>query len=405
MNQTCMLPALVMGLLWSSVAGVAAAPVAGQVNGATPLVWSARLADSEMARRAQVTPKLDYSMGLFTLALLKLDAVAPDARYLPFAEKAVGSLVSSNGTIQGYKLDEYQLDSLNPGKTLLELWQRTKADRYWQAATLLHQQLATQPHTFDGGFWHKQRYTNQMWLDGIYMAAPFVAEYGRFGGEASNYDVAVRQIRLINAHTYDPVSGLNYHGWDASRLQAWADPVTGTSSNFWGRAIGWYGMALVDVLDQMPTNHPSRPELLAILDKLSMGLVQFQDVKSGLWYQVVNQGGRPGNYLEATASTMFIYTLARGVNQGYLSRDYYQPYILHAYRGLIQNLVTNDGAGRWSLQQCCSVAGLGAATATSHYRDGSYAYYISEPVVKNDLKGVGPFILDGIELQPLLNRQ
>jgi unsaturated rhamnogalacturonyl hydrolase len=235
------------------------------------------------------------------------------------------------------------------------------------------------------------------------MAAPFAAVCGRRFDQPAAIDEAARQIHLVDVHTYDPVTGLFYHGWDASRTQAWANPVTGTSSNFWGRAIGWYAMALVDVLDQMPTNHPARPAIIATFGKLCAGVMKYQDPKTGLWYQVVDQGGRPGNYLEATASTMFIYALAKGMNHGYLNRHYWSV-PLAGYRGLIENLVTEDGPGRWSLQKCCSVAGLGASAPNSRYRDGSYAYYISEPVVKNDLKGVGPFILDGIELQVLLNQ-
>jgi len=382
-------------------AGPASLAAPGQVNGATPLEWSARLADSEMARRAAVTPKWDYSMGLFTLALLKLDQAAPDPRYLPFAEKAVGSLIAPDGSIQGYKPGEYQLDALNPGKTLLILWQRTQEERYRQAAERLDQQLDHQPRTPDGGFWHKQRYTNQMWLDGIYMAAPFAAECARQFDRPAGFDEVARQIHLIDVHTHDPATGLFYHGWDASRSLPWANPVTGTSSNFWGRAIGWYAMAMVDVLEVFPTNHPARPAIIATLDKLCAGVVKYQDAHSGLWYQVVDQGGRPGNYEEATVSAMLTYALAKGIRQGNLSRDY-RPAVEKAYRGLIQNLVTHDGPGQWSLQQCCSVAGLGSAAPGSRYRDGSFDYYLSEPIVKNDLKGVGPFILAGIELQPLL---
>ena len=372
-------------------------------SGATPLEWSVRFAHSEMDRRAKVTPKWDYTVGLFTLSLLKLNEQRPDARYLPFAEHAVGSLVSPTGEIQGYQRAEYQLDALNPGKTLLALWQITHEERYRLAAERLYHQLDTQPRTFDGGFWHKQRYTNQMWLDGLYMGAPFYAQYAQLFGPPAAFDDVARQIHLIDTHTYDPASGLFYHGWDATRSQPWANPVTGTSSNFWGRAIGWYAMAMVDALDYFPTNHPARPEIIATFDKLCAGIVKYQDPATGLWFQVVDQGHRPGNYPEATASTMFIYALAKGIHHGYVSQAYL-PAVEKAYGGVIENLVTEDGNGLWSLKNCCSVAGLGGNPSNGRYRDGSYAYYISEPVVKNDLKGIGPLVLDGIELQPLLKR-
>jgi unsaturated rhamnogalacturonyl hydrolase len=379
--------------------------------GATPLQWSERMADSEIARRGDSLvwqqggkAKWDYTVGLFTLSLLQLDGQVHNPDYVKFAENTISSFITTNGDIQGYKVAEYQLDAINSGKTVLALWQITHDERYQKAATLLRRQLDTQPRTADGGFWHKQRYPHQMWLDGLYMGAPFYAGYARlFNGPVSDYDDVAKQIRLVAAHTYDPVTGLFYHAWDESREQPWAIKATGTSSNFWGRAIGWYAMAMVDVLDYFPTNHPARPEIIATLQKLCAGVVKYQDPKTGLWYQVLDQGDRKGNYLEATASSMFIYAMAKGVNHGYLPRNYV-PVIEKGYLGIIENLVKNDGDGKWSLTQCCSVAGLGGTPGNGHARDGSFDYYVSEPIVNNDLKGVGPFILAGIEMQQLLNR-
>ncbi len=369
-------------------------------SGATPLEWSQRLADSEMARQTK-TPKWDYTMGLFTLSLLKLNEQVPDARFVKFSEDKVGSLIAPDGSIQGYKPEEFQLDALNPGKTALALLQITHDERYRSAAIILRKQLDTQPRTFDGGFWHKQRYTNQMWLDGIYMGAPFYAEYTRLIGlSGASFDDVAKQIRLIDQHTYDSKSGLNYHGWDAAKIQPWANPQTGCSSNFWGRAEGWYVMALVDVLDFMPTNHPARAEIIATLQKTATGIVKWQDAKTGLWWQVLDQGDRKGNYLEATASAMFVYALAKGVNHGYLSRDYI-PAIEKGYAGIISHLIKPDGTNSWKLVQCCSVAGLGGSPSNGKFRSGSFDYYVSEPIVINDLKGIGPFILAGIELQKL----
>ncbi len=368
------------------------------VAGATPLQWSTRLAQSEIVRLEPKPAKWDYTMGLFTLALLKLDQASSNPHYLAFSQSAVGSLVAPNGTIQGYKREEFQLDALNPGKTLLALWHQTKEPRYRQAAELLYHQLEQQPRTADGGFWHKQRYPNQMWLDGLYMAGPFQAQCAGLFGPAAAFDDAARQIHLVELHTFNATSGLFYHGWDATHTQPWANPATGTSSNFWGRAIGWYAMALVDELDYFPNDHPARPALLATLGKLCTGMAHYQDATSGLWYQVVDQGHRPGNYREATASAMMVYALAKGINHGYLGGEF-RPVATRGYAGLIKHLVTLDGPDDWSLQQCCSVAGLGGAPSNGRYRDGSFTYYVSEPVVKNDLKGVGPFILAGIELQ------
>ena len=371
-------------------------------SGATPLEWSVRLANSEIARQTNA-PKWDYTMGLFTLSLLKLNEQVSDARYVKFSEEKVGSPLSVVGDIRGYKREEAQLDALNPGKTALALWPITHDTRYKFAAIILRQQLETQPRTYDGGFWHKQRYTNQMWLDGIYMGAPFYAEFAKeFGEPGFSFDDIAKQIELIDKHTYDAKTGLNYHGWDAAKIQPWANPATGCSSNFWGRAEGWYAMALVDVLDYFPTNHPARAQIIATLQKTAAGIVKWQDAKTGLWWQVLDQGDRKGNYREATASAMFVYALAKGVNHGYLSRDYI-PAIVKGYAGIINNLIKPDGKNSWSLTQCCSVAGLGGSPSNGKYRSGSFDYYVGEPIVKNDLKGVGPFILAGIEIQ-LLDR-
>jgi unsaturated rhamnogalacturonyl hydrolase len=373
-------------------------------SGASPLTWSQRLADSEMARRGDSLSwkpggkaKWDYTTGLFTFTLLQLDEQANDPSYLKFAENTIGSFVKADGGINGYKPQDESLDNIAPGRTVLALWQITHDERYRKAAALLRQQLDTQPRTGDGGFWHKQRYPHQMWLDGLYMAEPFYAQYAKLFNEPADFDEVAKQIRLADQHNYNPKTGLFYHGWDESKSQPWADKTTGTSSNFWGRAIGWYAMAMVDVLDYFPTNHPARPEIIATFQKLCAGVVKYQDPRTGLWWQVVDQGNRKGNYLEATASSMFVYAMAKGIQHGYLPRNY-EPAVLKGYRGIAEHLIRDDGNGQWSLTHCCSVAGLG------YGRDGSFAYYIGEPVVDNDLKGVGPFILAGIEVQQLVGK-
>ena len=370
-------------------------------SGASPLAWSQRLADSEMARRGDSLAwkpggqaKLDYTTGLFTFALLQLNEQTKDARDLKFAEHTIGSFVELDGEINGYKPQDESLDNIAPGRTLLALWQITRDERYHKAASLLRQQLNTQPRTRDGGFWHKQRYPHQMWLDGLYMAEPFYAEYANMFNKPSDFDDVAKQIRLADKHTYDAETGLFYHGWDESKSQPWANKITGTSSNFWGRAIGWYAMAMVDVLDYFPTNHPARPQIIATFQKLCAGVVKYQDPQTGLWWQVVDQGHHKDNYLEATASSMFVYAMAKGIHHGYLPHSY-EPATLKGYRGLIKHLIRDDGNGRWSLIHCCSVAGLG------YGRDGSFGYYVTEPIVDNDLKGIGPFILAGVEVQKL----
>jgi unsaturated rhamnogalacturonyl hydrolase len=362
------------------------------------------MADSETARlgdrlawRPGRKVKWDYTSGLFTLSLLRLNEQVPTPAYVEFSQDAIGSFIAEDGAIQGYKLEDYNLDNIAPGRTALALYHLTKAARYQRCADRLRAQLKSQPRTSDGGFWHKQRYPAQMWLDGLFMGAPFYAEYTKtFGGPAADFDDVARQFRLVDQHLYNPETGLYFHGWDEQRAQEWANRTTGTSSNFWGRGLGWFAMAQVDLLDYLPQNHAARGEIVAKLKQTVAGVVKYQDPASGLWWQVLDQGERPGNYLEATASAMFVYALTKAVNHGYLSRDY-MPAILKGYDGIIGRLIKTNGAGQISLTRCCSVAGLG------YGRDGSYEYYLREPVVDNDLKGVGPFILAGIEVQQLLS--
>src|SRR5215831_17848945 len=375
-------------------------------RGSTPLQWSIRMADSEMARRGDSLAykpdgkaKWDYTTGLFTLSLVRLYAETHDDRYLKFAEQAIGSFITPEGNIETYKLDEYNIDSINPGKTVLALYQITKDQKYRRAAELLRKQLDSHPRTTEGGFWHKQRYPSQMWLDGIYMGCPFYAQYGLLFDDRAAFDDVATQINLITKHTHDPHTGLLYHGWDEKKQQGWANKKTGTSSNFWARAIGWYAMALVDVLDFMPSGHPTRKDLISKFKNTSSAVRKFQDGKTGLWFQVMDQGEREGNYLEATASSMFVYALAKGVNRSYLSA-HSKKSAIEGYAGIIDRLIKTNESGQVSLTQCCSVAGLGSMSGRE--RDGSFKYYISEPIVENDLKGVGPFILAGIEVQHLV---
>ena len=402
-----LLATLAAAILFSTSACRAIEPAAPakaeQFNGATPLQWSLRLADSETARRGDRlawkpggNAKWDYTAGLFTLSLLKLNEKVPTPAYVEFSQNAIGSFITPDGGIQGYKPDEYNIDNIAPGKTAIALYELTKEERYKKCAALLRKQLDTQPRTSQGGFWHKLRYPSQMWLDGLFMGAPFYAEYAvDFHGPTTDLDDVVKQFRLIDEHLYDAKSGLFFHGWDEKREQDWANKTTGTSSNFWGRGLGWFAMAQADVLDFLPPGHPGRGEIIALLKKTSDGIVKHQDAASGLWWQVLDQGGREGNYLEATASAMFVYAMAKAVNNGNLPRDYVSA-ILKGYDGIITKLIKTDAAGQVSLTKCCSVAGLG------YGRDGSYAYYLREPVIDNDLKGVGPFILAGIEVQKLL---
>jgi unsaturated rhamnogalacturonyl hydrolase len=268
-------------------------------------------------------------------------------------------------------------------------------DRWLKAAQTLAAQLEKQPRTADGGFWHKQIYPNQMWLDGIFMACPFMTEYGRATGQHRWCDEAVQQILTIAKHTRDPGTGLYFHGFDESRRERWADRSTGHSRCIWGRGVGWYIMGIVQTLEYLPADHPRRGELVALLANLADAVARVQELASGLWFQVLDQPDRPGNYLESSASGMFVFALAKGVRLGVLDARHLDV-ARRGYAGILKRFIEEDPkTGAISLKDTCQVAGLGGTP----YRDGSFEYYIGEPRVSNDPKGLAPFILASLEME------
>ncbi len=337
-------------------------------------------------------PVWNYTQGLIAFSMIKLWQQNGNEVYFNYAQKYADKFIDSAGYLSAYKVEDYNIDAVNSGKFLFDLYKHTKDERYLKAINLLRDQLKSHPRTSEGGFWHKKRYPHQMWLDGLYMGAPFYAQYAKETNQPEIFDDVVKQFQLVHKYTYNSEMGLNYHGWDESREQSWADSITGCSPNYWGRAMGWYAMALVDVLDFIPENHAGHQSIVDILNQVASGIKKYQDKETGLWYQVLDQGSREGNYLEATASSMFTYSLLKAVRKGYISDDYKQV-AKNAYLGIIENLIRYNADGTISLTKCCSVAGLGG----DPYRDGSYEYYIKEPIRDNDPKGVGPFILASLE--------
>ena len=356
--------------------------------------WSVRMADTVMARHPLLSRRWHYEPGVVLLAVYHLWLKTADQKYYDYVRSNIDEFVGPDGEIRTYHLDEYNIDQINEGKLLFPLYESTGDERYRQAAFLLRKQLETHPRTTEGGFWHKLVYPHQMWLDGAYMALPFYAEFARRFDESSGFDDVVNQIALIGRRTRDGKTGLFYHGWDESKSQQWADPDTGCSPRFWGRAIGWYAMTFPDVLDHFPGDHPQRGNLLVTFRDLAAAIIAVQDEASGVWYQVLDQNGHDGNYLEASASCMFVYALAKGVRKGYL-----EPGALDAarrgYAGILTRFVTVDGSGLVNLHQICGVGGLGGKP----YRDGSFEYYVREKVLSNDYKGVGAFMLASLEME------
>lgn len=358
--------------------------------------WPIRTADTILARRPVLAEKWNYEAGLILKALEQVWRVSGDPKYFAYIKENVDRFVDETGNIRTYRREEYNLDQVNSGKALLFLYRETGDSRYAAAARLIREQLRTQPRTGEGGFWHKKIYPHQVWLDGLYMAAPFYAEWAALFDEPEGFDDLAGQLLSIYRHARDEKTGLLYHGWDESKNQSWADPVTGCSPCFWGRAMGWYAMALVDVLDYMPLTHPSREQLRENLGQIAAALIRVADPATGLWYQVLDEGDRAGNYLEASASGMFIYAFLKGARLGYLGPDY-KNRALAGFEGMIRQFVRLDEQGWVHLDGICRVAGLGRFSPEQPYRDGTFRYYIGEPVVSDDYKGVGPFILAGVE--------
>jgi unsaturated rhamnogalacturonyl hydrolase len=357
-------------------------------------IWSVRMADSMIERHSPGAARWHYEHGLLLMAIERVWRATGEARFWKHVKETVDLFVEPDGTIRTYDLEEYNLDQINPGKVLFPLHQATGDERYKRAIEHLRRQLASQPRTRSGGFWHKQIYPYQMWLDGIYMACPFYAQYGRTFDEPAAFDDVAHQITLIERRVRDPETGLLYHAWDERGQQRWANPATGCSPHFWGRAMGWYAMALVDVLDYFPPDHQRRAEIVAILGRVAEAAAKVQDEATGLWYQVLDQGGRAGNYLEASASCMFTYAIAKAVRKSELHADWLAV-ARRGYQGLLRDLITVDEQGLVTLERTCAVAGLGG----DPYRDGCFEYYVSEKVRPNDYKGVGPFILASLELE------
>jgi unsaturated rhamnogalacturonyl hydrolase len=355
--------------------------------------WSARVAESMMRRSPSIVlDKWDYTAGLVLLAMQRLGATTGDARYTSYVKRSVDSLVRAGGSIRTYRQLDFNLDQLNEGRVLFALTDSTNDPRYRQATDRLLAQLFHQPRTANGGFWHKKIYPEQMWLDGLYMAEPFYAEFAARQSDTAAMNDVARQFLIVAKQLRDSTTGLYYHAWDSARRQSWADPISGRSKNFWGRANGWYLMAAIDVLDYLPANHRDRPALIQIVQRLSDAIAKVQD-SDGLWWQVLDQPHRRGNYHEESASAMFAYSFAKGARLGYLDAGY-RKLADRAFDAIVREFVTTTPDGLVSIGGICKVAGLGGDPP----RDGSYDYYVSEPVVADDYKGVGAFMLAAIEL-------
>jgi rhamnogalacturonyl hydrolase YesR len=367
-----------------------------------PLEVSVRLATAEMERRGDSLAyghfdevrgqrsSWTYTTGLLMEAMDKLSQATGDARFADYARRTMDSYLAEDGSIHTYSPKEYNIDHINSGKMLQRLYREHQDPKYRAAIELLASQLVDHPRTSEGAFWHKQRYPHQLWLDGVYMGMPFWAGVGVMENDEHKLEEAAQEFTIARAHLRDPDSGLYYHAWDEARQQDWADPETGRSHYVWGRGLGWYAMALVDILDVIPADRaPLRDPLLEIITELAEALLKVQD-STGVWFQIVDMPDAPGNYREASASAMFTYFLTKAVNRGYLP-DSYRASAQKAWEGLVSEFISVHADGSFHLTNICEVAGLG------YGRDGSYRYYMSERVVDNDPKGLAPAIMAGIQ--------
>ncbi|NDV95897.1 glycoside hydrolase family 88 protein [Dysgonomonas sp. 521] len=360
-----------------------------------------QMSDSEMKRNPEgwmldfsKAPKWNYCHGLELQAIFQTWQKTFDQKYYDYVYGFADLMVEEDGQIKTYKPLEYNIDRVNSGKMLFPMYALTKQERFKKALDLMRDQMRTHPRTKDGSFWHKKIYPHQVWLDGLYMAGPYLAQYAKTFNEPELFDDVAVQILDVKKYLYDAKTGLYYHGWDESRQQRWADPVTGLSPNFWSRSIGWYMMAMIDVLDFLPENHPNRAEIITLFTDLCAAVEKYRDADTGMWYQVTDQMGREGNYIESSASAMFIYSWVKGSQKGYLDESYLEKG-KSAYDQFIKRFIKKNEDGTISLTDGCAVAGLGGE---KNYRDGSYEYYINEPVRDNDPKAVGPFIMLSIML-------
>jgi len=369
--------------------------------------WAERMADNVMKtypdsivvkKAGELVAKRpaswDYEQGVVLKGFDQLWKQTGNRVYFNYMKKIMDHFVQADGNIRTYDMAEYNIDDITPGRILLSLYQETKEEKYKKATAHLRDQLRTHPRTKEGGFWHKKRYPYQMWLDGLYMGGPFYMEYTAVFKQDKDFDDVINQFVWMENHARDSKTGLLYHAWDESKSQRWANPVTGQSPGFWGRAMGWYAMALVDVLDYLPANHPRRKELVAILQRLATSLKNYQDPASGVWYEVTDKGTTKGNYLEASASAMYVYAFAKGARLGYLDKSF-SAVAKKGFEGILKNFIETDAQGQVHYTKTVSVGGLGGTP----YRDGSFEYYISEPLRTDDLKGIGPFMMASVEIE------
>lgn len=362
--------------------------------------WSVRMSQTAMNlwpdsfKMKPGIARWSYDQGVILKGIEGVWKLYGEGKYFNYIQHSMDFYVQEDGSIKDYKRDEFNIDHTNNGRVVMMLYNVTGKEKYKKAIDNIRSQFDEHPRTKEGGFWHKKIYPWQVWLDGLYMGQPFYAEYAKLAKQDKVFDDITRQFVNIERHTRDPKTGLLYHGYDESKEQQWANKQTGTSPNFWGRVMGWYGMAMVDVLDHFPAGHPGRDSIIRILNRFATAVAKVQDARSGLWYDILDMPNNPKNYKEASVSCMLVYTLAKAVRNGYIPQSFSKN-AQKGYAGIIKEFIEVDANGQTNLKGTVSVSGLGGKP----YRDGSFDYYMSEPVVVNDPKGMGAFIQASVEME------
>ena len=377
--------------------------------------YSEWMTHSEMTRVPDVTyldfakkPRWSYTVGTEMGAMLDTYKAYKDETIYNWLKEYPAKMIDANGQGVGYKYEDFNLDNVRPGKVLLAMYQLNPVEKDLKLLKTLFKQLQNQPRTKEGVFWHKAIYANQVWLDGIFMGLPFYTEAAPMllkpKKVKKTYEDIIDQIVKTDRRTFDAKTGLWKHAWDETHTAFWADKETGQSKHTWARAMGWYVMAMVEVLDNLPADHPRRGEVIDVFKRAMTALVKHQDKKTSVWFDVLDVKD-PRNYLESTASSMYAYCLLKGARKGYLDDSFRQAGI-KAFNGIVNEFVRVNADKTISLTRCCEVSGLGPAPGPyvekpNFKRDGSFDYYMSEPIRDNDGKGVGPFIWAALEMEQL----
>ncbi len=358
--------------------------------------WSIRAAESFLQRKPVLMERWAYDAGIVLKGFEAVYAATGDEKYFNYIKANMSPFIQDDGSINMYSKEDYSMDNINCGKLLFGLYKKTGDEKYRKAADTLMDQLNSQPRSSNGAFWHKQVLPDQMLLDSLFMCEPFYAQYSKEFDRYENFDDIAKQFVLCYEILHDQETGLLYHACDLKKSIFWCDPASGLSDCLWGRAMGWFVMGLADVLEFFPESHKDRPKLAGMLESTMDALIKVQS-EEGVWYQILDQAVRKGNYLEASASNIITYAMAKGVITGCLDREKYAPALKKAYHGLVDEFITITRQGLVNVNKICAMASLGGDIT----HDSSFEYYISEPIVSNELKGFGTFLLASAAFEKL----